>query len=109
METPQLDTLPDEERMEAVLAFTFHGIHHVFNLRKDPVCWTTSVSRLSTFDYDELTRLVWAAHKYAVRVQIQPGGPGLIKLVLHPRRREGGITERHPTLEDVMTRWQSHS
>lgn len=98
-ELTDLIELPAEKRMEAVLAFTFHGIHHCDNIEKNPDFWRTKTSSLATFDFDGLTRLVIAAHAYGVRAQVSPCGPRDIRITLHPRKsRSGGFTERHPTI-----------
>lgn len=82
---------------------------------------------LATFDMSELTNLVLAAHKRAVRVEVSaevyrwidtesflseyvdggwhetrehPSGPGAcLRVALHARQREGSGWERHPDLE----------
>ena len=61
---------------------------------------------LSTFDFDSLTRLVFLAHDRAIRVEIDGSGPGMVKLVLHKRIREGVMHERHPTIEAALQRWR---
>lgn len=84
---------------------------------------------LATYDMSELTNLVLAAHKLAVRVEVSaevyrwvdtesyvsemvkgkwvetnehPSGPGAcLRVALHARQREGRGWERHPDLEDL--------
>ena len=85
-----------------VLCEVFRGAHHVnWRLVKPQpggqISYTSPVP-LATFDGDELTRIVVAAHAHAVRVEVLPGGPHRIKLWLSPRTREGAIYQRHPTL-----------
>ena len=102
--TPHTDMLaqPFEVRAEAMLSHVFRGMHHVYSLKKFPRYWTCIHSQLSTFDYDTLTRLVIGAHDYAIRVELNNGGPQAIKLMLHPRQREGIICQRHPTIEAAI-------
>jgi hypothetical protein len=89
--------------MEAVLAFVYLGIHHVGNIQKSPERWAVNVNcGMATYDFDELTRLVLAAHFYAVRVAVMQGGPRQLRLVLHPRTRDGLMSQRHPTIEQAM-------
>lgn len=87
---------------------------------------------LATFDGAELTRLVLAAHKHAVRVELRsslylqvdresylssydfdrkewvetdehPSGPAAcLEVMLHPRQREGSGMVRHPSIEQVL-------
>lgn len=102
-----------EAAAERVLAKTFMGIHHVpyWNRRK---AWGEGVtvlihSELATFDFNYLTRLVLAAHDECVRVAVQAdAGPRMIRLSIWPRKREGDISERHPSIEDAVTVWRKH-
>jgi len=93
-----------EGRMERVLSFAYRGIHHVRKIKKQSATrWEVSMpDGISTFDFDTLTRLVIAAHKYAVRVSIHASGPRLVKIVLCARKRQGDIYERHPTIEEAI-------
>lgn len=98
-----------EDRMEAVLAHAFRGIHHVRNIHKESkTWWWVSVwDGLSTYDFDQLTRLVLAAHKYCVRVEIGGSAPRRVKITLHARKlRTGSMFERHPSIEEVLT-WRN--
>lgn len=101
--------LPASERIQAVLASTFGGMHHVFSLKKfnegsPREFWTIVHSGdLATFDFDYLTALVVFAHDYGVRVSIQNGGPRALKVLLHARYdREGHMYGRHPALETAV-------
>lgn len=99
--------LPDDERLEAVLAFAFCGIHHCGTIKKPyPGLWEINHSgELSTFDFDELTKLVYAAHKYAVRVSIGSSGPRMVKIILHARKRTGSFCHRHPTITETIEQY----
>ncbi len=101
--------LPVAERIQAVLASTFGGMHHVFSLKKineggPREYWTMIHSGdLSTFDFDTLTRLVLWAHEFGVRVSLSNGGPRAIKIMLHARaKRDGSMFDRHPTIEQAI-------
>lgn len=61
---------------------------------------------LSTFDFDNLTALVLAAHQHAVRVALSGCGPRDMCLDLYPRTAADPdlpleIWDRHPTLGDL--------
>ena len=58
----------------------------------------------ATYDYNGLTRAVIMAHDRCIRFEIEPSGPGMLRLVFHKRHlREGGeMHERHPTLESAI-------
>jgi hypothetical protein len=59
---------------------------------------------LSTFDGDELTRLVVAAHRFRVRVGISGRCRYVMTVFLHPRDDHGSSTARHPGLESLSAR-----
>ena len=64
---------------------------------------------MSTFDYSNLTRAVVLAHDRMIRFQIEPSGPGMLRLVAHKRHsREGRMHERHPTIEDAIADIRKH-
>ena len=89
------------------LADLFFGFHHVHGEIKQCGRGIQLNSRNSnwaaTFDYDGLTRAVVMAHDRMIRFEIEPSGPGMLKLRLWQRHtREGRMYERHPTLEDAV-------
>lgn len=97
---------PLRERAEYVLSRTFRGLHHIDAHRikwQGSSCVYNAMDGISTFDYDELTRLVYFAHEACIRVAICASGPRMIKLRISPRySRDGGINERHPTIEQAI-------
>lgn len=64
-------------------------------------CW-------STYDFDNLTRLVFLAHDYALRVELIPRGFGYTRILFHRRQREGNLYQRHPTIEDALANWRKN-
>lgn len=102
----EIIALPFEQRAESVLSFVFDGMHHVYDLKKHPIYWSCIHSGdMSTFDFDLLTRLVFAAHHYCVRASVGNGGPRALKIMLHPRSgRDGRFSQRHPTLMQALER-----
>ena len=61
--------------------------------------WCVDVIRcgeLATFDGDELTRLVVAAHAHRVRVAVNAHCKGYLRLQLNPRGEAGRSDQRHP-------------
>lgn len=111
---PATTNLPDpplppfEQRAEAMLARVFRGLHHVNSLKKKPGVWTClHQGDFSSFDYDFLTRLVFGAHEYCLRVSISNGGPYRSKIIVTPRTREGDMPTRHPTIEQALAKWNS--
>lgn len=62
---------------------------------------------LSTFDYDNLTRLVFLAHDRCVRAAIVQGGPGRIGIAIWKRHgRNGDMYSRHPTIKCALVNWR---
>lgn len=64
---------------------------------------STCSNYMSTFDFSALTKAVVLAHDRMIRFQIEPSGPGMLRLSAHKRhKREGRMHERHPTIEDAI-------
>ncbi len=93
-----------KEKVEAVLGEVYNGLHHLPNKLKDRGHYfeLNHYGDLATFDFSQLTTLVFAAHRYCVRVSVNSSGRGLVKLLFHDRNREGGMSQRHPSLEDAV-------
>ena len=110
----QSEFSPVNERMERVLSVMFRGIHHCPEIHKYHVDtkherWEVNTwNDLSTYDFDLLTRLVIAGHDECVRVTITNSGPRMVKIQLWPRfKREGSVTERHPTIDQAIASLRS--
>lgn len=76
--------LSPEHRLNKVVSFVWRGLHNAPKIKKEPLgngreMWELNTSPLATFDFDELTRLVLAAHEYAVRAEVAPSGPGALR------------------------------
>ncbi|WP_277977416.1 hypothetical protein [Pantoea endophytica] len=69
----------------------------------------TRIFRSATFDYDGLTKAVILAHDRYIRFEIEPSGPGMLRLVLHRRQPNGRMYERHPTLEEAIAKHRESS
>lgn len=100
------------ERVAALLSAWVDGLHHVPDSQLRKADWANEhwiqlawYGPLSTFDGDELTRLVVLAHDRCVRVELRPCNGRYVYLGFSPRAgREGSIFERHPTIEDALAR-----
>ncbi len=97
--------LSEQEAKEFFIEF-FHGEHHFPSTMKPfGSGWCINSKRnLSTYDGDDLTRLVFMAHNHAFRVELQSAGIAGIKIIIHKRQREGRLFERHPTIEQAIQR-----
>jgi len=87
-----------------------YGEHHVCGDAKQygrGICINMRNTAFATFDFDYLTRLVFMAHDRCIRAEIQPSGPGMLKLVLNKRfYRDGEMYERHPTIETALEKFK---
>ena len=87
-------------------------MHHVDGLKKFPGAypyWTClHYGDIATYDFDDLTRLVFAAHEFCVRISIQNGGPRRLKIVVHDRkfRVSDSTPTRHPTIDTALANWR---
>lgn len=57
---------------------------------------------MSTFDYDQLTKLVIMAHEKCIRVELIPIRNGIMKIAIWQRLRSGMMHERHPSIEQAI-------
>lgn len=64
---------------------------------------------LATFDMAGLTTLVIGAHDECIRVEINPVNFRNVAICMWPRQREGGISERHPTIEQAINYYRDTS
>lgn len=87
----------------------YYGIYHMESRYR--VNWDNTyfieanvTTDLATYDGNMLTRLVFLAHAYAIRVSINPSGPGRIKLMFWQREpgTTGPMCKRHPTLDQAV-------
>jgi hypothetical protein len=101
----------DQWECYEMLADLFRGFHHIHGklheCGRGIALNTTQTGSFATFDFDGLTRAVLMAHERMIRFSIEPSGPGMLKLVLHKRhKREGMMSERHPTIEGAIERFR---
>ena len=105
---------PFGKRVQDLLGDLFLGIYHIEKdlYRADfrttnYVTMTLSDHRdWSTYDWDLLTRLVFLAHRYCIRVEIQTCSPHYFRLLFHPRKRNGSIYDTHPTLRQAVEKFE---
>jgi hypothetical protein len=57
---------------------------------------------ISTWDFDPMTRLVIAAHDECIRIDVEPVAHNYLRIYMHQRQREGGMSSRHPTIEQAV-------
>lgn len=99
-----------DDQFEAykLLADLAGGDHHLAKVKEFGAGVETNIRcDLATFDFNQLTRIVFMAHDRCIRVAVQPSGPGMIKLCAFKRhKREGQMWERHPTLDEAVKEYR---
>lgn len=104
---------PLGERVADLLGDLFRGLYHWSGYRR--VDWssehhirvTIGWQSWSTWDFNDLTRLVFLAHHYAIRVQLGPCNFRHFELMFHQRDPEATKTSRrHPTLRQAVTAFE---
>jgi len=93
----------------AFFAAFYRGEHH-FPEKMKPFGegWAMShFGAMASFDCNELTRLVFLAHARCIRVQVEQGGPNRLRIAIWRRQRDGGMFERHPTIEQALDSFRS--
>jgi hypothetical protein len=101
---------PDQQACWQLVCDLVHGEHHapdaVYSFGRG-IKVSLQASKLSTFDFNELTRLVFLAHDRCIRVELCGSSPGRIGLALHKRHhRDGGVYQRHPTLRQAVAEFR---
>lgn len=100
---------PLGEDVADLLGDVFRGIYHLKTSSLNKVEWSNKNyivyhlhwRDLSTFDFDELTRLVVLSHDRMIRINIEAIAPHLLRLLFHKRTtRQGDIFRRMPTMEN---------
>lgn len=108
-----LHTAPDklndfQRRAVTILGIALGGIYNA------PVNWERSIwserhlivqlshRTLATWDFMELTLLVFLAHEARVRVSISAVARNYLDVSFHERQAEGGMSQRHPSLEEAV-------
>lgn len=106
-------TFSEHGKRVAFLLEEWTGIHHIEVSALKKADWSSKHNvhiwtgrSLSTFDFDDLTRLVFLAHDHCIRVEIDVHGPRMLGLSFHPRVRDGSIMVRHPTIEQAVASWR---
>jgi hypothetical protein len=99
-----------QQEARAFFGVVCHGEHHAPEpMRPFGRGWKVNFygGQLSTFDFDYLTRLVIHAHDMCYRVEVMQGGPGKVGVAVWKRdTREGGMCDRHPTMEQALAEWR---
>lgn len=105
---------PLGRRVADLLGEWARGIYHLSDAVMSPksnlsshghckLIYRPGYATFDTVDGDDLTRLVFLAHDYGIRVELRPHGFGYMRMMFSQREtRDGGISERHPTAEQAL-------
>jgi hypothetical protein len=89
----------------------YDGRHHIpkSGVKEFGDGWYVSHNRgdLATYDYNQLTRLVLMGHDKCIRVSVAPSNFNTLKICIWKRQREGGMSSRHPTLEQAIEKFRT--
>ena len=101
-----------KEKATEFFAEFYRGDHHIPRSGIKPFGDGWCVNHggdLSTWDFNDLTRLVFLAHDSCVRVSIIPSGSRVVKIAIWQREgREGRMSRRHPTIEQAEKSWRAN-
>jgi hypothetical protein len=64
--------------------------------------------RMATFDFYPLTNLVFLCHEARIRCEIRAKAAGHFELSFFQRSHEGGMSERHPNLDEAVAKFREH-
>ncbi len=99
-----------------ILSILYRGLHHLPYGKLDDITIDETFyieyqlkGNIATTDFNTLTRLVFAAHDLAVRVEIQNTKKHCQLILFHERKHNGDAkfenTEHHPTLKQAVDWW----
>lgn len=63
---------------------------------------------LATFDFDQLTRLVFLCHEARIRCQVESAGPRMMRLAFWQRVHAGDVAVRHPNLDEAVAAFRQY-
>lgn len=65
---------------------------------------------LSTYDFNQLTRLVFMAHEKCIRVELIGYSSRKIRIAIWKRNgTEGNMSRIHPTIEDALAKFRTNN
>jgi hypothetical protein len=110
---PQAGLTEFNRRCIGILAKSFGT--GVYNL---PINWNKAEFRsnyclfvlrchgISTFDFSQMSNLVFAAHDECVRICVSPKTFRHLEIMMSKRQPTGDFNSRHPTLEEAITEFR---
>lgn len=63
---------------------------------------------MATWDFNQLTMLVFLCHEARIRCQIESAGPRMMRLSFWERKHEGSMPVRHPSLDEAVAAFKKY-
>lgn len=113
---PRPDVLtPFQKRVMDILGMVCGGIYNA-PISWDKVEWSTGGGvfvtlrdgRLSTFDFYQLTALVFLCHEARIRCEVSAKARGYFEFGFWQRQAEGGMSLRHPNLAEAVAAFREY-
>lgn len=109
------NAMTKEEALDFFAAL-FYGEHHIpSEVKECGYGWqiSSNYTRLATFDYNDLTRLVVLAHDRCIRAEVYSRGMNRTVIQIHKRQRNDSLTKGHPSIEEHIksireNKWYNH-
>lgn len=107
---------PFQARVMDILGITFGGIYNA------PISWHSTdwdygrgvsvvlkwAPPFASFDSMALTLLVFLCHEARIRCEVTPGGWRSFRLSFWQRGHEGGLSKRHPNIEEAVASFRAY-
>lgn len=107
------DRLNDfHERAFTILGIVGGGIYNAPFSWDTVQWWPNSISvawfkSFATYDFSDLTRFVLLCHEARIRGEIAPCSSRYLRIHLHERKAEGGVSREHPNLVEMIEEWRA--
>lgn len=104
---------PLGEKVAAIVGIAGNGIYNA-PINQDKVAWSQEgwiavvwKRSLGTFDFDQLTKLVFLCHEARIRCELEGCGPYLTRIVFAQRKADGSLMEGHPNLDEAVAAFRA--
>jgi len=61
---------------------------------------------MATWDFNQLTMLVFLCHEARIRCSLEGTGPGQLKVAFWQRKEDGNMAVRHPNLDEAVAEFR---
>lgn len=111
---PGVTISPLGRQVADLLGELFLGLYHLDSKTISRVDWSDTFcvevsigwKDWATYDFDNLTRLVFLSHHMAIRVSMDASKHGWMKLMFWQRSRDGSLCKRHPSLDEAVRKFK---